>query len=113
RVTLHDITERKRLEDALRASEQKWRTVFEFFPAGVSVVDSRHRVTMSNAALSRILQMPAAGIAAGAYVSRRYYRSDGSPMPADEFPSLRALSEQREIQDVVIGVERDDGEFTW
>jgi len=113
RVTLHDITERKRLQDALSASEQKWRTVFEFFPAGVSVVDSRHRVTMCNAALSRILQLPAADIAAGAYVSRRYYRSDGSPMPADEFPSLRALREQREIQDVVIGVERDDGELIW
>ena len=97
----------------MHASEKKWRSVFEFFPAGISVVDNRHRVTASNVALSRILGLTEEGLLAGAYAGRRYFRADGSLMPADEFPSVRALKEHRAILDVVIGVEKEDGERIW
>ena len=37
----HDITERKHAVDALRESEERFRTIFEEAPLGVAVIDSR------------------------------------------------------------------------
>lgn len=66
-----NITERKRLEDALRRSEHKWRSVFEFLPVGLSVVDGKDKVTDCNPALAQVLDMTLEGILAGRYAQRR------------------------------------------
>ncbi|MFN8469500.1 MAG: PAS domain S-box protein [Caldilineaceae bacterium] len=108
-----DVTGRKQLEDAVRNSELKWRSVFEFLPVGVSVVNSKDQVTDTNAALPQILAMTPEGILQGAYAHRRYFHPDLTPMPPEEFPSLRALREGQVVRDIVIGVEKEDGELIW
>ena len=54
-VTLHtDITERKEAEEALRVSEEKYRTVLESNPEPVVVYDMEGRVIYLNPAFTRV-----------------------------------------------------------
>src|SRR5207237_7243459 len=38
-----DITDRKRAEAALRASEERWRAMFEIAPVGIATIDFERR----------------------------------------------------------------------
>jgi PAS domain S-box-containing protein len=50
-----DISDRKRAEAALRASEQRWRTVFQTASVGIATSDANRRISSANAALQRML----------------------------------------------------------
>jgi PAS domain S-box-containing protein len=50
-----DITERKRMEEALRASEERFRKVFEEGPLGMAIVGLDFRMLKVNATLCRVL----------------------------------------------------------
>ncbi|MBV8479218.1 MAG: PAS domain S-box protein [Actinobacteria bacterium] len=50
-----DITSRRRAEQALRASEERFRTLFETSPYGMNVVDGEGRIIEANAALADML----------------------------------------------------------
>ena len=54
-LIIHDITERKRAEQALRASEENFRSIFENSTAGVALVGLDGRYRMVNPAFSEIL----------------------------------------------------------
>jgi PAS domain S-box-containing protein len=108
-----DITELKRAEEALRESEGKLQAVFNTLPVGVSILDGDRNIVKQNLALERILEVPAQGLANKQYVNRTYVRADGTPMPAEEFPSVRACKERRSVQDVEIGIVTEDGKTVW
>jgi diguanylate cyclase (GGDEF)-like protein/PAS domain S-box-containing protein len=108
-----DISKRKRAEETLRESEEKWRSLFEILPVGVSIVNSKNIVSDINPALGQILDLSLESIIKGEYQNRRYLRSDKTPMPLEEFPSIRAVQEQTSIRNVEIGVEKEDGTLIW
>ena len=51
---LHDLTERMRLEDQLRASEARWRAVIDSAVDGIIVIDVHGRVEVFNPAAERL-----------------------------------------------------------
>ncbi|MEW6355369.1 MAG: PAS domain S-box protein [Planctomycetota bacterium] len=53
-----DMAERKRMEDALRAGEEKYRGVFEMAPDGILIVNRRGVILSCNHATSRITGYP-------------------------------------------------------
>jgi PAS domain S-box-containing protein len=108
-----DITERKLAEEALRTSEEKWRGLFEILPVGVSIVDSNHLASDTNPALAQILELTPEGLLNGEYTRRKYFRSDFTLMAPEEYPSVRAVKEQKIIRNVEIGVEKEDGAIIW
>jgi len=109
----HDITEQAQAERALRESEEKLGTLFEILPVGISVLDQNRNVVKANPALSRILDLSADELLYGSYRKRAYLTAEGMPFPPQDFPSVRAFDEQRVIQDIEIGVVKEDGELIW
>jgi PAS domain S-box-containing protein len=112
-IHVRDITERIQIEDALRQSEAKLQALFEILPVGISILDADRQIRYSNPALSRILDLPANGLARGDYSRRTYIHPDGSPIAPHEFASARAFSEQQPVHDVEIGVVKEDGTLVW
>ena len=54
-LIIHDITERKRSEEALRESELKYRTLLESLNEGIWAVDTEYAITFSNVRLTEML----------------------------------------------------------
>ncbi len=108
-----DITQRKRTEEALRASELKWRTLFDILPVGISLLDDQRLVTDFNHVLASILQLEPQQLRDGSYAKRNYLRADGSPLPPEQWPSVRAVREQVAIPAVEVGVQTEEGTVLW
>lgn len=103
----------KKLTEALRQSEEKWGRLFQILPVGVSILDSRSTISDMNPALENILGITKEKLLAGDYRKRRYIHADSTPMLPEEFPSFRAVKEQKIIEHVEIGVVKEDGSIIW
>jgi diguanylate cyclase (GGDEF)-like protein/PAS domain S-box-containing protein len=109
-----DDTERKEAEKALHVALTKLKTLFDNFPTGITVTDAQGHIVESNPAAERLLGVPRdtqnqRDIDAPEW---RIVRTDGTPMPAEEYASVRALREQRRVDDVEMGIVKPDG-TTW
>jgi diguanylate cyclase (GGDEF)-like protein/PAS domain S-box-containing protein len=99
--------------DTIRESEEKLQALLQELPVGVSVLGKGGKLIYRNAALREILGLSDDAFRDRVYRQRKYIRADGSEMPAEEFPSARALSERIPIQDVEIGIVKENGEIIW
>jgi len=50
-----DLTDRKKADEAVRASEVRWRTMFEKFPVGIVLRDAEHRYMSANPAFQQMV----------------------------------------------------------
>ncbi len=103
---------RRRSEEALSASRQKYRTVLASVEQGILVIDEYDRVTMVNPAAERVLGEPGYELMrrAPAWVLQR---EDGTPLPYEEYPSAICLREQRVAVADMLRVVRTDGRVRW
>jgi len=112
-LSLGEVVRRTQIEEALWDNQEKLSTLFDLMPIGLSILDRDRRIIRSNRALSRILRLSPEEIRAGGHKGRRYFHPDGLPFAADEYPSVRAVAEQRPIEDVEIGIDLGEGEPIW
>lgn len=57
-VLLSDITDRRLIEEAARESSERFRAVFEDSPVGMQLFDEEGHLSMTNKAMSEILDIP-------------------------------------------------------
>jgi PAS domain S-box-containing protein len=50
-----EVAQRRRTEQTLRASEERWRSMFESSAVGIALTDANHRFVAANAAFQRML----------------------------------------------------------
>lgn len=110
-----DITDRKRLEESLRESQQKYRTLFEILPVGVSITDAAGNVIEVNSAFEQMLGNSVGNCTqrVGDLSSWEILHRDGSPMLPTEPAAVRALREGRAIVGQEQGIRQLDGSVSW
>ena len=101
-----DITDRKRLEEQLRESEEKLRAIYEVLPVGITVTDPDGNIIDCNQTSEALL-----GISQKEHLARNYVGkewtirgADGSQMPPEEYASVRALRTGEAVRDVEMEV---------
>ncbi len=101
-----DVSERKRIEAVLRASEEKYRTLFETVPQGVVYQDASGAITSANPAAQRILGLTLDQVQGRVSIDAgwRVHHEDGSDFPGDQHPAMQALRSGEAVRNVVMGV---------
>ncbi|HJV91379.1 MAG TPA: CHASE domain-containing protein [Holophagaceae bacterium] len=112
---VEDISERRRDMEALQASEARFRELFDLLPVGVSLIDAEGLIVATNRASEALLGIPSDDLLRRDFKGPYWdiLRPDGTPMPPEEFASVRAAREGRRIEDVEMGVRRPDGSIVW
>ena len=114
RTSLEDLVAER--THALRASEARHRTLFETMAQGVVYQDAGGRIVEANPAAIRILGLAPEALLGRLSSDRAWdaIREDGSALPGDEHPSMRALRTGRAVHDVIMGVRHGlDGGRVW
>ncbi|MBE9101755.1 PAS domain S-box protein [Vacuolonema iberomarrocanum] len=110
-----DITRQRQLENALKQSELKYKTLFETLPIGLSITDPDGKLVEVNPASEKIL-----GLRSDEHINRtidapqwHVIQPDGSLLASEDYASVQALREGRVIRDMEMGVQRPDGQVEW
>jgi PAS domain S-box-containing protein len=97
-----------------QSSETMLRTIYDLLPTGIAITDRSGHIIDCNRASETLL-----GITRDEHLRRDYagkewaiIRADGTPMPSEEYASVRAMVEQQPVRNVEMGIVRPEG-VTW
>lgn len=111
-----EIAERKRSEEALKQSEEKYRTLFETMTQGVVYQDANGKIISANPAAERLLGLTLDQMQARTSTDPRWrsIHEDGSPFPGETHPAMVALRTGEEVRNVVMGVfDPKENRYRW
>jgi two-component system, cell cycle sensor histidine kinase and response regulator CckA len=110
-----DITERKRAEEALRESEELYRSVVTSVAEGIVLEDRAGAIVACNRSAGRILGLTTEELIGRTVLdqSRQAIHEDRSPFIGENLPSITALRTGKAQSNVCLGVHKPDGTLAW
>ncbi|HBK66714.1 MAG TPA: hypothetical protein DD000_25270 [Cyanobacteria bacterium UBA11166] len=110
-----NISDRKRMEEALRESELKYQTLFEILPIGISLTDKCGNTIEANTGAEKFLCLSSEGGIECDFNHKKWsiISSDGSQITRSEFATMKALKENKVIENFEAGIVKPDGKVVW
>jgi len=110
-VVMHDITQRKQAETALRESEAQLSSIFQTIPDGITILDSTGQIIAANRAAERILRLTRSDIVERGYNDPSWLITtvEGHPFPEEELPFARVMQTGEPVYGIEHGISDADG----
>ncbi|MDD4921718.1 MAG: PAS domain S-box protein [Bacteroidales bacterium] len=110
-----NITETKKTQAKLAASEKKFRAIFDVIGVGIALTDEEGKIIDCNTAYQKVQLLTKEQLIGRKFTGKslNVVRPDLSPMPMDEFAGIRAIREDRGIHAMEEGVYQPDGALSW
>ncbi len=101
-----DIEEVRETQDALRKSEEKYRTLHETMAQGVIYQDSEGRIVSANPAAEKMLGLALDQLQGRTSLDPRWrtIREDGAEFPGEDHPAMATLRTGKPVTNAVMGV---------
>jgi PAS domain S-box-containing protein len=113
---IRDMTDRKRAEDTVRESENRFRTLIEDLQVGVVLITPDDRIVLSNPAACRILGLTYDQLHGVAAKDPRWeiVREDGTLFSPEDIPFSVVARTRKPLHNVTVGSRNQDtGHRTW
>ncbi|WP_052050735.1 PAS domain S-box protein [Leptolyngbya sp. KIOST-1] len=109
-VVMHDITERKRMEDTLRASEARLSSIFETIPDGIIILDLQGQMVTANSAAEKILRLTRSELAERTYDDPAWALTtvEGQPFATEDLPFQQVLRTGEPVYGIELAVAHAD-----
>ncbi|TXT39828.1 MAG: diguanylate cyclase/phosphodiesterase with PAS/PAC and GAF sensor(s) [Comamonadaceae bacterium] len=109
------VIDYKQTQAALKASEDKFRTLFETTSHGVVFLDVDGHITSANPAAQRIWGLTMAQLQDQVSLDSGWnsIREDGSSISAEQHPIMLALKSGQPVKDVMLGVQVPERGLVW
>lgn len=111
-----DITDRKKTEKALKASEEKFRSLFETIQLGIVLQDKDANILLMNRAAEQILGVSSTELQKNYWSTgtEKALKEDGNPYTNEELPAYIALKEGKPTTNHIMQVSHQKtGEKIW
>jgi putative two-component system response regulator len=110
-----DLTAQRRAEAELHETERRYHSVVEALDEGVVMQGRDGHVLASNKSAERVLGLSAQQLATGLHdrASWSLVHEDGSPLSAEEYPTMLSLSTGEPQRGVILGIDGDAPEPRW
>lgn len=113
-VFFTEITERRRLDEAVKSNEQLLRNILDTVPSGIAVVDPSGKITRANTEAERVLGLSESTITGRTYddVGWKIAAVDGGSFPPDDIPVAQVLRTKAPVSGIEHAIEHPDGRRT-
>lgn len=110
----HDITETRRAEEALRISEERYRSLVHALGEGILLIDKQGNILACNESAEQMLDLKQSdGKRTIHNFSMQFVFEDGRVLEVADYPAVRTLNTGESFKEVIIGYQKNQSMMNW